>query len=287
MIALKRLIKRYGGENLQRLIFSFLRILKIYKNFILLTKTPVKKNSVNIHFWNESKNMGDAISPVIVRYAALQHDVDVNKRIKETKHLYAVGSIITAGCHDCTIWGSGILNTKILYRIKKRKLDIRAVRGPLTRMVLKEFGYEVPEVYGDPAILMPQIFNPVEEKQYDVSIVTHMNEPLDENENGYHRISICDDDYETFVREIKRSKLIVSSSLHGIIFAETYGVPAILLKPRVDLFKYYDYYYGTKRFDFPIASSVEEALNIDVPKVPDFSEMRRQVLAAFPTDLWG
>ena len=154
-------------------------------------------------------------------------------------------------------------------------------------MVLKEFGYEVPEVYGDPAILMPQIFNPVEEKQYDVSIVTHMNEPLDENENGYHRISICDDDYETFVREIKRSKLIVSSSLHGIIFAETYGVPAILLKPRVDLFKYYDYYYGTKRFDFPIASSVEEALNIDVPKVPDFSEMRRQVLAAFPTDLWG
>lgn len=200
--------------------------------------------------------------------------------------MYAIGSIITAGCQDCTIWGSGCLNTTILSRLRSRKLDVRAVRGPLTRMVLMEHGYAVPEIYGDPAILMPLIFDPEVEKKYKVSIIPHMNEQEQYRQSACHFIDIRTVDYKKPIREIKESELILSSSLHGIILAEAYGVPAILLKPQVGMFKYMDYYYGTGRLEFPIAESVEEALTFAPPCIPDFAGMQEKLLTAFPIDLW-
>ena len=75
-----------------------------------------------------------------------------------------VGSILNMGNFDATVWGSGILSVAILKEIYKkaeyRKLDIRAVRGPITRAILENAGYGVPEIYGDPGILMPLIYKP-------------------------------------------------------------------------------------------------------------------------------
>ena len=283
MNKLKKFIRKFGGYRLQNLIIWFLIKLKINNKIILFSTQKALPNRVNINYWNGAKNLGDAISPVIVDFAAKYHGIDVNKPVSKTKHLYAVGSVITAGCQDCTVWGSGLLNAKILSRLNNRTLDVRSVRGPVTKMILNEYGYQVPAVYGDPAILMPMIYNPEVEKKYEVSVITHMNEELFPE---YHQISITTDDYEAFVREIKASKLIVSSSLHGIIFAESYGVPAILLRPNMDVLKYYDYYYGTGRLTFPICQSLEDAKNLTPPPIPDFSAMREGLLAAFPTDLW-
>ncbi len=283
MNKLKKLIRKLGGEKLQNLIIWLLIKLRINNKIILFSTQKAHPMQVNVNYWNGAKNLGDAISPVIVNFVAARKGICIDKKVSKTKHLYAVGSVVTAGCQDCTVWGSGILNAKILSRLKNRKMDIRSVRGPITRMILMEYGYEVPAIYGDPAILMPMIYNPEVQKKYKVSVITHMNE---ERFSQYHQISIVTDDYEAFVREIKASELIVSSSLHGIIFAEAYGVPAVLLKPRMDLLKYYDYYYGTGRYDFPVCSKVEDAESLTPPPIPDFSQMREAILAAFPTDLW-
>lgn len=283
MNKLKEWIRKVGGEKIQDLIIWFLIKLRINNKIILFSTEKARTDRVNIHYWKGLKNLGDAISPVIVKYAAACRGVDIDSPVKGRKHLFAVGSVITAGCQDCTVWGSGILNARILGRLKNRKLDVRSVRGPITRMILMEYGYQVPEIYGDPAILMPRIYNPKVEKKYPVSVISHMNE---EYFTDYHQISIITDDYEAFVRQIKESKLIVSSSLHGIIFAEIYGIPAILLRPQMDVLKYYDYYYGTGRQHFPVAESVEQALTMLPPQIPDFTAMQEAVLAAFPTDLW-
>lgn len=65
-------------------------------------------------------------------------------------------------------------------------------------------------------------------------------------------------DWKNFVDEIKSCKKIVSSSLHGCIIAESYGIPVewIVLSDKVlgNGFKFRDYLSATDRksFDEPL-----------------------------------
>ena len=53
-----------------------------------------------------------------------------------------------------------------------------------------------------------------------------------------------------------------------------------------DIFKYNDYYYSTGRMEYIRADTVEEALKIPVPDVPDLSNMQNDLIKSFPVDLW-
>jgi pyruvyltransferase len=66
------------------------------------------------------------------------------------------------------------------------------------------------------------------------------------------------------IEKILDSKFVISSSLHGVIVAEAYGIPAKLLRiaETEPLFKFNDYYAGTGRDHFEFATSVEEALQM-------------------------
>lgn len=284
---LKSIIRKIGiGKAVQNIVRKLLLLFHMNNNYILFTSKKAEKNKVNINYCHDFKNVGDNISPVLVKYAAEYYNIDINKTVSKTKHLFAVGSIITAGAQDCTVWGSGLLNTSILNRLDKREIDFRAVRGPVSRAILMDRGFQVPEVYGDPALLTPKFYNPQVDKKYKVSLITHMNETKNSLPDKIHQINIVTDDYKEFVREIKSSELVISSSLHGIIFAEAYGVPAILLKPKTDMLKYFDYYFSTNRMSFPIANSIEEALTVKPLDIPDLSQMQEKLLDAFPVDLW-
>ena len=65
-------------------------------------------------------------------------------------------------------------------------------------------------------------------------------------------IDICGD-IEEVVEEVVACDCIVSSSLHGIICADAFGVPAFWLqvsdKPKGDGFKYLDYFSSVGRPD--------------------------------------
>jgi pyruvyltransferase len=83
---------------------------------------------------------------------------------------------------------------------------------------------------------------------------------------------------------IANSELVVGSSLHGIVIAESFGVPARLVRPGAEpLFKYEDYYTGTGRSGFAPADSVASAIEAggEPPAVLDPA-----LAAAFPRDLW-
>lgn len=157
-----------------------------------------------------------------------------------------IGSIIHNANHKCIVWGSGIINQEI--HIKKALF--LAVRGPQTRKFLLNLGYEVPAIYGDPALLLPRYFNPSVEKIYKYGFVPHYNdyklvEKWFENNSDVHLIDMMTNDIEAKTIEFLQCERIISSSLHGVIIAHSYGIPAVWQKFSDKVFgddiKYQDY----------------------------------------------
>lgn len=263
---------------------------QIILNDLNRSATP---NQVNLHWYSCGRkdgleNFGDFLSLPVFHYMIQQMGIDEHKRLSRTKHLYAIGSILFWGRQDAVIWGSGLLNypPEGTYRSRKFHLDIRAVRGPVTREILMKEGFDCPEIYGDPAIIMPLVYKPKCEKNYEFNIIKHK---ANFSGGGENEISILCNDYRTIIDQIASSNLIISSSLHGIIIAEAYGVPAVMLhdsRPDFNLLKYNDYYFSTGRYNYPIAKSIEEALEITPAPLPDLENMRKKLMRAFPADLW-
>ncbi len=268
-------------------------------------------NAVNIEHY-PLLNVGDTLGPIIVEWMLQKKGIMINNKVKDTKHLMTVGSILSMGLFDATVWGSGILNNNVLPIIRKkkkiynRKLDVRAVRGPLTRDVMLKAGYTCPKVFGDPAILLPLIYEPLStEKKYEVSLILHYRTKIHnsgEHNKGKYTIEIDDDtilknnikiidpktdDYKSFVNDVVTSKLVISSSLHGIILAEAYGIPAVFLNFGMDdqPTKFEDWYLSTGRSLF-FCTYLDDALKAKPPVLPDFKTMRKDLIDSFPYDLW-
>lgn len=257
-------------------------------HFILFDRSrKAVPHTVNLNWWKldgEHQNIGDALSPIVTEWMKKYYNIDTDHYTKKIKHLYAIGSIINSGYQNATIWGSGILENRLFWWRFIRKLDIRCVRGPVTRDILLKNGYQCPKIYGDPAVLMPLIYMPKCKKQYRYTVIHHHNVFKQENVNS---ISPLVKEYKYFIDRIVQSDLVISSSLHGIILAEAYGVPAIFLhEGNLNLTKYIDWYSSTGRKEFGIAKTVDEALSLPIPKIPDFSEMRNNLIHSFPKDLW-
>jgi pyruvyltransferase len=256
--------------------------------FILFNATNFAKSKrVNLNYWSESANLGDTLSPLIVNYVLSLKNISPDIIVNNTKHLYAVGSVLTAGIQDCTVWGSGVLNAKLTYRLKNRKFDIRSVRGPITRAILIDYGFKVPEIYGDPAILLPDIYMPGNlVKKAKFGLILHKDYANMTLPSNCIDIDICTDDYKKFIDDLNSVDIIIASSLHGIILAESYGIPAILLKPHVDIVKYYDWYYSTGRVKFPIADTIEDAMKTDPVELPELKKLKVDLIKHFPYDIY-
>lgn len=258
-------------------------------------------NKVNLNAWivpnHENQNVGDYLSVEIVKYMCQLNKLDMNKKVGKVKHLYAIGSILL-GYQDATIWGSGFgydISNNIFRKIDAfihrhyQEIDIRAVRGPETRRILLQMGIECPETYGDPAVLMPRIYKKVVSYQEEYIIIPHYSK-LGSYKGVDHVVGTFTTDYRKFIDKITSAKRVISASLHGLILAEAYGIPAIMLRdtPSSDITKYKDWYYFTGRTDFDIADSVEEAINMEVhPLSLDvIRNMQERLIASFPEDLW-
>lgn len=275
-------------------------------NMILMSReihpTP---NIVNVHYWRVfmdqrinsriTQNVGDDLSPIIVNWMLKQRGIDPFKKIEKTKHLYCIGSIIQYGYVDATIWGSGFaynpfFEIGLFHRKGLRDLDVRCVRGPLSRNTLLELGHECPEVYGDPAVLAPLMYNPNVEKKKDYIIIPQIEreyefEGIGEDEN----IVSMNNDYTYVVDQIKSANKVISSSMHGLILAESYGVPAIYYQNREDTmnYKFLDWYFSTNRRDFYSTKNLKEAITHEGNPTIDVSQLQRNLLESFPYDLWG
>lgn len=285
------------NTTLNRVIYGNRAVLRNNPNIVL-----ARKNRVNLNAWitvnSTHNNIGDYLSLVVVESLCSQYGLDLSMPIARTKHLYAIGSILP-GYQDAVIWGSGFGYEKPqrwyspIYNWLHRhvyKLDIRAVRGPETRRILLAMGIECPEVYGDPAVLMPLIYQgKAERNQKEYLVIPHYSK-LSNYKGTPSVLGTFTSNYLDFIDKMLEAKLVISSSLHGIILAEAYGIPAVMLcdTPSEDITKYKDWYYSTGRMTFPIAHSIDEALAIGGTPLEysKIEQMQKVLLKTFPKDLW-
>jgi pyruvyltransferase len=93
--------------------------------------------------------------------------------------------------------------------------------------------------------------------------------------------------WNRIIAEILKHKFILASSLHGLIIAEAFGIPAryVRLTEHEGLFKYHDYYEGTGRILGEFARSIDQGLEMGGKELPEFDPSK--LIDAFPYDIWG
>ncbi len=163
-------------------------------------------------------NFGDALTP------AMFQAWNIPFEYSDDFDTIGIGSIAKVARPGTRVLGSGIMS-------RKDGCDPGAewlwVRGPHTRAKVIECGGTCPEIYGDMAMLLPLLVDE-SAKLYDVGIVPHIIQ-LDRARELYPQHRIIDlrtEDAFRTVREITECRAILSSSLHGIITAHAYGIPA-------------------------------------------------------------
>jgi len=216
-------------------------------------------------WWHASKavNFGDDLSHVIVE-KILNRPISFRSLSTKEKILFSTGSVLHFARDNDVIWGSGFRENP-LSENRFHKLDVRAVRGPRTRDFLLKMGINCPEIYGDPAVLMAHLFPEFKKEApiYDYIIIPNIGEIA--AFVPYKNVVLPTLPWDEIVQQMMKTKLVISSSLHGIIVAESFGVPARLLKMTwiEPLLKYQDYYESTGRAEFKYATSVLEALQME------------------------
>lgn len=178
-------------------------------------------------------NFGDIITPYLIKKITEKTPYYVNKDFTRfDRNLLAVGSIVRMANSKTIVWGSGAMNSG--EKISPLG-DYRAVRGPLTRSLIIEQGGSCPEVYGDPALLLPKFYTPKSSKMYKFGIIPHYVD-YDQVREWYKDdddikvINLLTDDIEPVIDAIHECENVISSSLHGIIVAHAYGVGAAWVK---------------------------------------------------------
>lgn len=193
-------------------------------------------------------NAGDVLSTIISKHYFSENIQLASQEPLKENNLIVIGSILEWADEMSHICGGGLLlpSSKLNYKPK----EINLIRGPLTEQCLVQQGIKATKLYGDPGILAPKFFPRSQKKQYKIGIIPHYvdaNHPWIK-QPGNNNILVIDvtAPLELFFKQLQACETILSSSLHGLIFAHAYNIPALWIelsnKVLGNGFKFYDYY---------------------------------------------
>jgi len=203
------------------------------------------------------------------------------------------------------VWGSGFIERpgkEICWAKDKLEFDPKAIRN-LTFYAVRgrETLKRIPAKYrniplGDPGLLTNLAFKQVR-KTDKIGIVPHydnLDDPLLDNIRQDDRFVIINplDPVKKVVTTISSCKLVISSSLHGLIVADSYGVPCVHTTFKHKLiggdYKFLDYYSVTGRdykcikFLQILDDDFNDQLIADYKPVANLREIQRGLMKSFP-----
>jgi len=193
-------------------------------------------DDINFHFLNEIFDV----------------DFVYNSYKGEVQNYSLIGSVISNGFlyNNTIIWGSGTQDDRAT-KLKVKPKKVLAVRGPLTRKYLINQNIECPEIYGDPAVLLPHFYNPKIKIKYEIGFIPHWqslkNKAIEQfcSDKRIHLIKLKGyKHWMDVIDEILACKYIVSESLHGLIISESYGKPNLWCKITLNKYniKFHDWF---------------------------------------------
>ena len=171
--------------------------------------------TINAWWWRSNKkpyNFGDELGAIILTKLGYK----VHRVAMEKADVLLTGTVLDIAEQDnpnARVLGSGSGHT----HDSDHNFDLLAVRGKLTAINLVA---DVP--LGDLGLLVSRIWTK-EQTRYNIGVVRHY---VDEDDYPFADIVIdASEDAERVIKKISSCKVILSSSLHGLIVADSYGIP--------------------------------------------------------------
>lgn len=194
------------------------------------------KTNINLIFYNAQTNFGDQLSPFIL-------DMLVNKEKHTVSYnapgdgvsIVMIGSYIHEARNASYIYGSGVRSDPPVEHYRNySNLNICAIRGPITKAFLEGRGFTVPEIFGDPALLLPLFYKPIviPGLSNKIAVIPHKSNynkyKYIEKDSKYLLINPLDH-WKNVINKLFSCKYIISSSLHGLICSDSYSKPNVWL----------------------------------------------------------
>lgn len=226
---------------------------------------------MKLFWWRQSeasRNLGDEIGPFILRN---RFNAEITRSSRFHCDAIGTGSILNwvyenrdsrATEARLKVLGSGLMYPHVdLDEVPY--LDIYGVRGYLTRSCVSRTD-NVSIGIGDPGLLISDLLpRSKETPEFQLGILPHVgykDHPsiaarIREAKSNGIRVKYLDietDDFAGFFEQFQSCSMILSQSLHGLIFADSLGIPNIwwddrLLNSKGGRFKFYDYFSSINR----------------------------------------
>ncbi|WP_408886290.1 polysaccharide pyruvyl transferase family protein [Lactococcus lactis] len=275
------------------------------------------KKNIKLYYWKTpdgEPNFGDELGIEIINKLFPYLDIVYEPDIKKAD-LLSVGSLLHilldlefgAKHKKINVWGSGTIyplqaevgSIKTKFPIHSfsemniSNIKFHAVRGQLTKNDLKLSKVHL----GDPGLLANLVYEASKVKKYKLGVIPHFedaNNPLIKKFSKTNNVKIIDvlRAPQEVIADLTSCELIFSSSLHGLIVADSFGIPNIHMELSDKLvggnFKFEDYYSSVdKEHKTAVLNTIMEErywekLITDYQPVKKLGEIQAGLLSSFP-----
>lgn len=258
----------------------------------------ISTKQVDPHKIGIKGNVGDNYGPKVVQYLSGMGVSARNLNISdEVNVMLSVGSYIQHAKSRGLVWGTGTV-APLTYKqqVSLTKSLFIGVRGPRTReSILLKYGIN-PQVVGDPGLLVTYSHPSALKKSTKLGFVIHAAD-LPWFVKHYPNAYIIPNNitFEDYIERLTCCEFIVSSSLHGLIMAHSYGIPCAVIRIGSNIkgedFKFIDYmqsigcYSFKGRVDYENRTTVENEEWIDLVSNayrPNLANLQRKLFSSFP-----
>jgi len=173
-------------------------------------------------------NWGDHISgEIVAHFSGATTPVCTNPLV--AGKTLVVGSVMSHALPGDCVWGAGCIAPGKTGH-SRGKLDVRAVRGPLTLKELRKRFNVSPVPFGDPALLMSQMYVlPANQAIHEYGLIPHWIDAglavIERMKTLGVKIIDIRQPTQSLILELASVKKVLSSSLHGLILSDALGLP--------------------------------------------------------------